>query len=317
VDFAAHLPLMDFGGHPFTLDHLVAYTETAARLGFGAVSVNANLVFGIPWLDGPTALAAVLAHSGAMELATTVVLPVIRGPVAVAKALGAIDRLSGGRLVAGVGPGSSERDYAAVGLSFAERWARLDEAVQALRALWRDDGTPFVGDFYSTEGVSLHPPPQHPGGPPIWIGSWGSPAGLRRVARLGDGWLASAYNTTPELFGQAWRTLQGLLAMHGKDPARFSNALATMWCFVTDDAAEADRVLRERVAPVVHRPEEVLRERLAIGDADHVAQKLVAFAKAGVQRVFIWPVADEQNQLERFAAEVRPAVAASGFARTP
>ena len=137
MDFGAHLPLMDFGGHPYTLDHLVAYTKTAAQLGFAALSVNDHMVFSVPWLDGPVALAAVMEHSGEMTLATTVALAVVRGPVPVAKTLGAIDRLSGGRLVVAVGPGSSREDYAAVGLDFSERWQRFDEAIGALRALWR------------------------------------------------------------------------------------------------------------------------------------------------------------------------------------
>ena len=159
MDFGAHLPLMDFGGHPFTLEHLTAYTETAAQLGFRAVSVNDHLVFSVPWLDGPTALAAVMEHSGEMTLATTVVLAVVRGPVPLAKTLGAIDRLSGGRVVVAVGPGSSSQDYEAVGLDFEERWRRFDEAIQALRALWRRDGEPFVGRFYSTDGITLAPWP--------------------------------------------------------------------------------------------------------------------------------------------------------------
>jgi alkanesulfonate monooxygenase SsuD/methylene tetrahydromethanopterin reductase-like flavin-dependent oxidoreductase (luciferase family) len=310
VDFGAHLPLMDFGGHPYTLDHLVAYTKAAARLGFSALSVNDHMVFSVPWLDGPVALAAVMEHSGDMALATTVTLAVVRGPVPVAKTLGAIDRLSEGRLVVAVGPGSSEADYAAVGLDFSERWQRLDEAIHALRALWRPDGAPFMGRFYSTEGLSLEPRPAQPFGPPIWVGSWGSAAGLRRVARLADGWLASAYNTTPELFGQAWRALRAQLPDHGKASDTFPNALATMWCYITDDRAEADRVLKERVVPTVHRPEDMLRERLPIGPAEMFAEKLTAFAEAGVQRVFIWPVADEVRQLERFWNDVRPLVAA-------
>jgi alkanesulfonate monooxygenase SsuD/methylene tetrahydromethanopterin reductase-like flavin-dependent oxidoreductase (luciferase family) len=311
MDFGAHLPLMDFGGHPYTLDHLVAYTETAARLGFSALSVNDHMVFSVPWLDGPIALAAVMAHSGDMTLATTVSQVVVRGPVAVAKSLAAIDRLSGGRLIAAVGPGSSRDDYAAVGLDFEERWPRFDEAIGALRALWRADGAPFVGRFFSTEGLSLEPPPLQPSGPPIWVGSWGSAAGLRRVARLADGWLASAYNTTPDVFTEAWQALRAQLPDHGKDPDTFPNALATMWCYITDDRDEADRVLRERVIPTVHRPEEMIRERLPIGPAELFAEKLNAFAQAGVQRVFIWPVADEVHQLERFWNEVRPLVASA------
>jgi alkanesulfonate monooxygenase SsuD/methylene tetrahydromethanopterin reductase-like flavin-dependent oxidoreductase (luciferase family) len=309
MDFGAHLPLMDFGGNPYTLEHLTAYTDTAARLGFNALSANDHMVFSVPWLDGPTALAAVIGHSRAMALATTVSLPVIRGPVPLAKALGAIDRLSQGRLVVAVGPGSSEKDYASVGIDFGERWARLDESIGTLRALWAADAPPFVGRFYSTEGVHLDPRPVRNEGPPIWIGSWGSAAGLRRTARLADGWLASAYNTTPALFGEAWAQLRDLLPGHGKDPEGFPNALATMWFHITDSRDEADRIMRERMVPTINRPEELLRERLPVGPADLFAEKLSAFARAGVQRVFVWPVTDEAHQLELFWETVRPAIA--------
>ena len=235
MKFGAHLPLMDFGGHPYTLAHLAGYARRAAALGFDTLAANDHLVFASPWLDGPTALASVIGDSGSMTLATTVSLPVVRGPVQLAKAMAAIDLLSGGRAVVAVGPGSSPRDYEIAGVDFGERWKRLDEAVQAMRALWRADDEPFVGRFYSTEGIELLPRPAQIGGPPIWIGSWGSDAGLRRTARLADGWLASAYNTTPAEFALAWAELQELLAAEGKDSGTFPNALATMWFHITDD----------------------------------------------------------------------------------
>jgi alkanesulfonate monooxygenase SsuD/methylene tetrahydromethanopterin reductase-like flavin-dependent oxidoreductase (luciferase family) len=307
--FGAHLPLMDFGGHPYTLEHLVTYTETAVDLGFDSLAVNDHMVFSVPWLDGPTALAAVLAHSGDATLTTTVSNPVVRGPVALAKTLGAIDRLSGGRLVAGVGPGSSERDYEAVGLPFAERWKRFEEAILVVRALWQRDSEVVKGRFYSTEGIELEPMPAREGGPPIWIGAWGSEIGLRRTARLGDGWLASAYNTTPTEFAESWRRLGELLVEHDRRPEAFANGLATMWFHITDDRAEAERVLRERVLRAVNRPEEVLRERLPLGPAETFADRLASFRDAGVQQVFLWPVTDEINQLHRFAEEVAPLLA--------
>jgi alkanesulfonate monooxygenase SsuD/methylene tetrahydromethanopterin reductase-like flavin-dependent oxidoreductase (luciferase family) len=299
---------MDFGAHPYTLEHLVNYTRAATKLGFHALAANDHLVFSVPWLDGPTALAAVMSHSGDMTLATTVALPVVRGPVPLAKTLGAIDRLSGGRLIVAVGPGSSQRDYEAVGIEFEERWRRLEEAVQALRALWQSGREPFIGRFYSTAGITLDPRPARLNGPPVWIGSWGSQAGLRRVARLGDGWLASAYNTTPELFGEAKGYLARQLVRQGKDPATYPNALATMWFYITEDRAEADRLMRERIVPTIRRPEDVLRARLPVGPAERFAEKLSAFACAGVQRVFIWPIADEERQLALFCENVRPAV---------
>ncbi|MDQ5829441.1 MAG: LLM class flavin-dependent oxidoreductase, partial [Actinomycetota bacterium] len=82
-------------------------------------------------------------------------------------------------------------------------------------------------------------------GPPIWIGSWGSEAGLRRVVRLGDGWLASAYNTTPEAFAAARRRLAEHLHAVGKDPSRFPNAIATMFFYVTEERATSERIIRE------------------------------------------------------------------------
>src|SRR6266568_8505694 len=114
-------------------------------------------------------------------------------------------------------------------MNYEERWKRFDEAVQFLRALWSVDGARFTGRFYSNADIELEPKPLQRPTPPIWIGSWGSDTGLRRVARLADGWLASAYNTTPELFRQAWQALRSKLPDHGKAADTFPNALATMW----------------------------------------------------------------------------------------
>jgi len=299
---------MDFGGHPVTLDHLLRYARTAEQLGFDMLCANDHLVFEVPWLDGPTALAAVIEASGQMTLATTVALVAVRGPVPVAKALAAIDRLSGGRLLVAAGPGSSPGDYHSVGIDFGQRWARLDEAIRTLRVLWGTDPEPFAGQFYSTAGIDLRPRPAQAGGPPIWIGSWGSDAGLRRVARLGDGWLASAYNTTPALFGEALTRLNGYLADHSKNPETFPNALATMWSYITENPSEADHIFRHRVLPAINRPGNLLRERLPIGSAGAVADLLAAFKAAGVKRVLLWPVADEARQLELFREKVAPAV---------
>jgi alkanesulfonate monooxygenase SsuD/methylene tetrahydromethanopterin reductase-like flavin-dependent oxidoreductase (luciferase family) len=241
VDFGAHLPLIAFDQERFSLASLNAYAAAARDLDYAALSANDHMVFSRPWLDGPAALAAVLANTGSMALMTSVALPVIRGPVQTAKTFGAIDLLSGGRLIVGVGPGSSRADYALVGLDFEERWKRIDEAVMALRALWRNQR--HRGPFYSSGDSAMEPLPRGTDGPPVWLGSWGSDAGLRRTARLADGWLASAYNTTPEAFRAAWEQLKELLAPLGKDPAAFPNALSTMWTFVTDSASEARRAI--------------------------------------------------------------------------
>src|SRR6476661_7245412 len=275
---------MDLGGQRFAVDHLVNYVETATALGFSAVSANDHVVFGAPWLDGPTALAAVVSCSGNAKLFTTVANPVVRGPAALAKVLAGLDVMAGGRVVAALGPGSSDRDYASVGVPFEERWQRFEEAVNATRALLL--GRSFRGHFYAVEGP-LEPLPAQPHGPHLWIGSWGSEAGLRRAVRLGEGWLASAYNITPDQFRDRWHRVQELFEEAGRDPAGFANG-----------------VLEERLAPVIHRPSEQLLARLAFGPAEAVLEKLAAFRDAGVQRMFMWPVADDIEQLQRFGDEV-------------
>jgi probable F420-dependent oxidoreductase len=306
MEFGVHLPLISFAGEQRSLDDLRRFTEAARDLGYTHLCANDHLVFSRPWLDGPTALAAVVACSGQMTLATTVTVPVLRGPAATAKMLAAIDLLSGGRLLVGLGPGSSARDYELVGVRFEERWKRLDEAVEALRAYWRADDVAFRGSFYSTAGFSLTPTPVQRPGPPIWIGSWGSPAGLRRVARLADGWLASGYNTTPELFARAWSDVRAEVAVRGRDVAQFRNGIATMWSYVTEDRARADGLLAEVLAPMLNRPAADLRGILPIGSPAECAACLRAYARAGAQRVFLWPLTDERTQLEVFRERVVP-----------
>src|SRR3989304_4651606 len=155
MEFGAHLPIVGFDGRSWSLERLRAYATSAERLGFRYLCVNDHLVFSRPWLDCLTALAAVLDSSGSMRV-------VASGGV------------SGGRLVVGLGPGSSARDYAAAGVPFEERWRRFDETVRVLRALLTRGAPEFRGQDYSTEGVTLEPYPLQQPGPPLWIGSWGS-----------------------------------------------------------------------------------------------------------------------------------------------
>jgi alkanesulfonate monooxygenase SsuD/methylene tetrahydromethanopterin reductase-like flavin-dependent oxidoreductase (luciferase family) len=154
VEFGAHLPQIGWDDEPLTLDRILAVASAAERLGFGTITANDHLVYARPWLDGPSALAAVLTTAPTARLMTSVALPVVRGPFALAKTLGAIDLLSGGRVDAGLGPGSSEADYRLAGIPFGERWVRFDEAVAAIRALWTHDGQPFVGRFYRRAAVT-------------------------------------------------------------------------------------------------------------------------------------------------------------------
>ena len=160
MEIGAHLPLIPFSAEPHVAGRGCGRSRTRPRgSGYRWLSANDHLVFRRPWLDGLTALAAVLDASGDLGLATTVCLPAVRGPVQCAKTFAALDLLSGGRFAAGLGPGSSERDYVVGGVPAEDRFGRFEEAVRALRALLGRDAEPFSGRFYSTADVTLEPRP--------------------------------------------------------------------------------------------------------------------------------------------------------------
>jgi alkanesulfonate monooxygenase SsuD/methylene tetrahydromethanopterin reductase-like flavin-dependent oxidoreductase (luciferase family) len=305
LQLAAHLPLVQFDDAPVSRERILETAKAAAGLGFWGISANDHVIFSRPWVDGPSALAMAIPHSGDMRVCTTISLPTIRGPMPLAKTLTSLNALADGRLVAGIGPGSSSRDYSAVGVPFEERWRRFDEAAGILRRVLRGE-EPEDGEYYSVSEVAaeLQPRPDSP--VPVWIGSWGSEAGLRRVARLADGWLASGYNTTPEDFGAARSRLAVELERQGRDRSGFPNGLATMWLWITENHMEAERMLADVLGPAVKRDPDYLRPRVCVGSAEHCAGLLARYADAGLERVFLWPLGDEPRQLELAAERLMP-----------
>jgi alkanesulfonate monooxygenase SsuD/methylene tetrahydromethanopterin reductase-like flavin-dependent oxidoreductase (luciferase family) len=196
--------------------------------------------------------------------------------VPLAKILAALDLLSDGRVIAGLGPGSSPADYEVVGIPFEQRW-RASTTVVLLRQLLRGDPEPAPGRFYPCPAEPLLPLSPR-GAVPLWLGSWGSAAGLRRVARLGDGWLASAYNTTADRFGSGLEALGDL-----------PNAMGTAWLYVTEDAeqADAERMRTEVLAPFLSRRRPSCAPALRRFTLD-VRQR--SGALAGCRRVHFWPL---------------------------
>ena len=176
---------------------------------------------------------------------TSVAVPALRHPLLLAKALVALDLLSEGRVVAGIGPGSSSADYDAVGLDFAERWQRLDEAARLLRHVLR--GAPMTGATRALSGAAGSALPRAV--PCRRACPCGSGAGGRRPAcvgwlRHGDGWLASAYNTDA---GSVRRRT-------GPAPGRnCPSAVVTMWTWVTEDDEDARRQVDDVLAPLLGR----------------------------------------------------------------
>src|SRR3989440_1702477 len=286
MEFGAHLPVLSLTGEAHSVERLTAYAEAASQLGFTVLAANDHMIYSRPHLDSLTALSVVIKNSGRMTLMTSIALLVIRGAAPLAKALAAIDLLSGGRLIVGAGPGSSAKDYATVGIPFEERWKRFDELVPKLRSFWKE--------------LEPHPVQDRI---PIWIGSWGSEAGLRRTARLGDGWLASAYNTTPAKFSGDLKKLSSFLSNRASKDRPFPNGIATMFFHVTERRSEADESLTF-ISSVLQRPSDEVRDRVLGGGANESLEKIQAYADAGAQRILVWPVRNELRQLELFSERV-------------
>jgi alkanesulfonate monooxygenase SsuD/methylene tetrahydromethanopterin reductase-like flavin-dependent oxidoreductase (luciferase family) len=306
MELGAHLPLVDLTGRGWSPDDLASYARTAQRLGYRALAANDHLAFSAPWLDSLVALSSVVGDSGDLTLATTVALPVVRGPAQLAKAAAALDLLSGGRFVLGVGPGSSPLDHELAGVAYAERWARFDEAVAVLRGQLGEGWPSGSGEFYGTAATTgLTPRPDRPGGPPIWVGSWGSRAGLARVARLGDGWLASATGTTAAQVADGVAWLRDAVRRHDRPHHELSCAVATMWTLVTDDDAER-RTWLGRLGAALDRSPEELADRVMVGAPEHCAGLRGAYAAAGADLLFVWPLDGEEAQLERVMRDVVP-----------
>ena len=129
------------------------------------------------------------------------------------------------------------------------------------------------------------------------------------MARLADGWLASAYNTDPAEYAVARRLLDEMTADTSRSDVRLPSALATAWMAITPSRSVARNLIEEIVAPALGRPAEQLGDRLLIGPESLIVDRLSEYAAAGLEQTFVWPVIDEVAQLERFAERIMPALA--------
>jgi alkanesulfonate monooxygenase SsuD/methylene tetrahydromethanopterin reductase-like flavin-dependent oxidoreductase (luciferase family) len=298
---------------PAPLKYLTDFAREAEHLGCAYGVIGDRLESGV---DPFLLLSAIAEASGSMQLVTSVVILPPRGVLLTAKQFAALDVLTGGRIVAGVGTGSLFRDYEIVGLPSDEMRPRFDEAVQAMRAYLTPGATPFKGRFYDTSGVDLQPKPVQQPCLPIWIGSWGSPIGLKRVARLADGWLSSAGpgHQTPEQFEKDVALLNTYLVEEGKDPATFPNAVSTMALYVSEDPAEraayggpgyVPRPAGVGVGQPEPRPADDPHAHDMVGSRAACIEKVRRWQASGAQGLFLVPRGpDPLGQMRIFMDEV-------------
>ena len=145
-----------------------------------------------PLLDPFVALTNVAAHTTTLRVATGVTVVPVHQPLVLAKKVASLDRVSGGRFLFGVGAGYLAPEFAALGVPLAQRGARLDEYLDALRTIWSADGfATFEGRFTRYADVRAEPRPLQQPGPPLHFGGY-VPAAYRRAVTQGHGWYGFA-----------------------------------------------------------------------------------------------------------------------------
>ena len=170
----------------------------------------------MPLLEAFVTLGAVAAVTRRVGLGTEVLVLPQRQPTLVAKQVATLDILSGGRVRLGCGVGWQAAEYESLGVPFGERGRRMDECLRLLRLYWTEPSVTFQGRYYTAEAMAMEPKPVQPGGPPIWLGG-GSDAALRRIGRLGDGWLAGG-GERPETVRDRLAVIRQAAERAGRDP---------------------------------------------------------------------------------------------------
>jgi probable F420-dependent oxidoreductase len=144
-------------------------------------------------------LAFTAARTSRITLGTSIVVALLHNPADLARRFATLDRLSGGRVVAGLGQGWMAQEFEAAGVPLSRRGAGFTEFIEALHAVWGPDPVSYDGRFYRIESSNIGPKPVQEGGVPIIAGA-ASPGGIQRAARLGLG-------LNPVWFG--WEALEG------------------------------------------------------------------------------------------------------------
>ena len=138
-------------------------------------------------VDTVASLAFVAAATERIKLGSGIILLAQRNPVVLAKELAAIDVLSEGRLLFGIGVGYVEKEFEVIGVPYEERGARVTEHIEAIRALFTQEQPNFSGRFTQIDGIQANPRPVQQPHPPFIVGGM-SPAAHRRAVRQGNGW---------------------------------------------------------------------------------------------------------------------------------
>lgn len=258
------------------LHFLVDTAVEAERLGFQSVWAGDSLL-ARPRGEPLTLLAAIAGATRRVSLGTAVMLPLLRRPVQLAHVLVTLDRVSQGRLIAGVGPGAdvpgTRQELAAVDMPADHRVTAMLHAIDRCRALWRDEDP----------DMKLLPPPLTPGGPRVWLGAQG-PRMLREAGTRFDGWLP--FSPTPEDYAAGLSVVREAAARAGRNPADVT-AGVYLTLAIAEDSQTAAEQFDAYIRAYYGVPGEVMARVQAshAGTIDSATEWIGAYVEAGAQHV--------------------------------
>jgi len=193
--------------------------QEAERAGFDSVWLSERVVIPLdkphpydPMIDPWIGLAFVAAVTERVRLGTSVSQIALRPPVLMARELATLDRLSSGRLIVGAGAGWVVEEFISTDVGFEDRGGRLNEVMRVLKHLFTKPDVAWHGKYFDIPPVGIVMP-RTPGGPPLWVGGL-TPPGLRRAARLADGFIA--LSRTPAELAQTRDELLRLRECYGR-----------------------------------------------------------------------------------------------------
>jgi alkanesulfonate monooxygenase SsuD/methylene tetrahydromethanopterin reductase-like flavin-dependent oxidoreductase (luciferase family) len=282
---------------------LYRLAERAEELGFDSVWVGDSLT-ARPRIDALTTLAAVGARTKRVRLGTAIYLAALRHPLLLAYQLASLDWMTGGRIDFGIGFGkrsepSQEQEFTILGLDQASRMSRSEEAVHVMRRLWRENDVAYYGAFTRFEHVTIEPKPAQTGGVPVWLASNDVEAGLRRVGRMGDGWMNNI--KSPEVYRLCWDKVCAYAADAGRDPDTIQPA-----CYFTLAAGGRDAIIEGQnfLARYYNRSYDAIAKAMlcVTGSWDEVIDRLELYRQAGARIVVLrFAAVDQLRHLENCA----------------
>lgn len=252
----------------------------------------------------------------------SLVAPVsFREPTLLARQAAAIDDLSNGRMILGLGAGWQDREHSLFGHELGDvktRMARLEEALEVVTRLLRsDEPVTFEGRFFQLRGATLLPRPQRAGGPRILIGGNGVKRTLPLAARFADIWNATFL--APADFKERSQILDTLLQQAGRQPGAVKRTLMHRLVFARDKAELEHKLSQYRQEPEFAglTTDELVKRLVAanksiIGTPDQIVQQIQAYAQAGAEEMMLqWFDFEDMEGLRAFATSVLSRLSAS------